>query len=267
MRLWLGVLFLLALLTAQATHAEPSQLAKEDIEADASTRQVAITSSFTGTEILVFGAVENSQQLSPEAGTYDVVVVVEGALAPAVVRRKSRVGGLWINTEAMRFAPLPSYYAVASTRPVDEFADNAILDANQIGFEHIRMVPLEEAGARLTDPAKIADFKEALIRLKERERVYVKSEFGVSFIGRSLFRATISLPPNVPVGPLVARVYLFKEGKLLGQYKSRVMLEREGIERYLHDLAIGRPLTYGVVSVVLAAAAGLAAAFALRREA
>ena len=64
----------------------------------------------------------------------------------------------------------------------------------------------------------------------------------------------------MPVGPLVARVYLFKEGQLLGQYKSRVMLEREGIERYIHDSAIARPLLYGIVTVIMAAAAGLAAA-------
>src|SRR6185312_7140507 len=87
---------------------------KESVEADASTRQVAITSSFTGTEILVFGTVENSVQPSPEAGTYDVVIVVEGKPAPVIVRRKSRVGGLWINTSSMRFAALPSFYAIAS---------------------------------------------------------------------------------------------------------------------------------------------------------
>jgi uncharacterized protein (TIGR02186 family) len=263
-RIVCAVLFMMLVLSLMsAASAEP---AKESVEADASTRQVAITSSFTGTEILVFGTVENSVQPSAEAGTYDVVVVVEGAPAPVVVRRKSEVGGLWINTSSMHFASLPSYYAVASTRPVDEFADQAVLDANEIGFEHLRMLParLGRSGA---SPAELADFEKALIRLKERERLYVRSNFGVTFIGRSLFRATIALPPNVPVGPLVARVYLFKEGRLLGQYKSRVMLEREGMERYIHDSAITRPLLYGIVTVIMAAAAGLAAAVALRRPA
>jgi len=257
-----AVLFAMLSLTS-AVSAEP---AKESVEADASTRQVAITSSFTGTEILVFGTVENSVQPSADAGTYDVVVVVEGAPAPVVVRKKSEVGGLWINTSSMRFASLPSYYAVAATRPVDEFADQAVLDANEIGFEHLRMI-LVRSGHRTASPAELADFKAALIRLKEQERLYVRSNFGVTFIGRSLFRATIALPPNVPVGPLVARVYLFKEGQLLGQYKSRVMLEREGVERFIHDSALARPVLYGIVTVIMAAAAGLAAAVALRRPA
>jgi uncharacterized protein (TIGR02186 family) len=243
----------------------PTDGRTEGIEADASTRQVAITSSFTGTEILVFGAVENSIQPNPEAGTYDVVVVVEGTAAPLVVRKKARVGGIWVNAKAMRFASLPSYYAIATTRPIDEIADRATLDANEVGFDHVRMVPAASGGIVATDDAELAEFKSALIRLKQDEHLYVQSDFGVTFIGRSLFRATIRLPPNVPVGPLVARVYLFKEGKLLGQYKSRVMLEREGIERYIHDAALQRSLTYGLVTVLMAASAGWAAAFAFRR--
>jgi uncharacterized protein (TIGR02186 family) len=242
-----------------------AEAAKVGVEADASTRQVAITSSFTGTEILVFGAVTNSVQPSPEAGTYDVIVVVEGVPAPVVVRQKSRVGGVWINTQSMRFASVPSYYAIASTRPVDEIADKAVLDAHGIGFDHVRMVRTTQSRTEATDPAELAAFKDALIRLKEDERVYVKADFGVSFIGSSLFRATIALPPNVPVGPLTAHVYLFKEGRMLGEYSNRVMLQREGIERYIHATALSQPLLYGIVTVLLAAAAGLAAAFAFRK--
>lgn len=240
---------------------------KEGVEADASTRQVAITSSFTGTEILVFGAVTNSVQPSPEAGMYDVIVVVEGIPAPVVVRRKSRVGGIWVNTQSMRFASVPSYYAIASTRPIDEIADKAVLDAQGIGFDHVRMVRAAQSRTDATDPAELRAFKEALIHLKERERVYVKSDFGVSFIGSSLFRATIALPPNVPVGPLTAHVYLFKGGQMLGEYSNRVMLQREGVERYIHETAMTQPLLYGIVTVLLAVSSGLAAAFAFRKSA
>ena len=239
----------------------------ESIEADASTRQVAITSSFTGTEILVFGAVSNSTQPTPEAGTYDIIVVVEGISAPVTVRRKSRVGGIWVNTLSMRFASVPSYYAIASTRPVDEIADRAVLDAHGIGFDHVRMVRTAQSRTDATDPAEMQAFRQALIGLKKDEHVYVQSDFGVSFVGRSLFRATIALPPNVPVAPLTAHVFLFKEGKLLGQYDSRVMLQREGIERYIHETAMTRPLLYGLFTVLMAAGFGLTAAFAFRRPA
>ncbi|MFT3729958.1 MAG: TIGR02186 family protein [Hyphomicrobium sp.] len=252
-----SMIFLAFVMTSAASAETP----KENVEADASTRQVAITSSFTGTEILVFGAVGNSVQPSPEAGTYDVIVIVEGIPAPVVVRKKSRVGGIWINTQALKFSSVPSYYAIASTRPIDEIADRSVLDAHEIGFDHVSMIP--ESGT--ANAAEFEAFKQALIRLKEDQHVYVRSDFGVSFVGRSLFRATIALPPNVPVAPLTARVYLFKAGQLLGQYSNRVMLQREGIERYIHETALSQPLLYGLATVLLAAASGLAAAFAFRK--
>ena len=247
------------------TQLAASQPARESVEADVSTRSVSITSSFTGTEILIFGTVENSKQPSAEAGTYDVVVVVEGTPAPVMVRQKSNVAGLWVNTKGVRFASFPSYYAIASTRPVDEIAENAVLDKNEIGFGHVRMAPAGSGRTTPTDPGEVKSFRDAVIRLKQRDRLYLTADYGVTFIGRSLFRSTITLPPNVPVGPLVTRVYLLKEGQLLSQYKSQVILERAGLERFLHDRAYGSPLLYGLATVLLAAAAGLIAAFAFRR--
>jgi uncharacterized protein (TIGR02186 family) len=251
--------------TPDVTRFAHAQSAAETVEADVSTRSVAITSSFSGTEIIVFGTVENSRQPSAESGIYDVVVAVEGTPAPAVVRRKASVGGLWINTRAIRFATFPSYYAIASTRPVDEIADHAVLDKHEIGFGHIRMVP--SGGSRVSEnnQAEVAAFRDAVIRLKQRDGLYVTADYGVSFIGRSLFRSTITLPPNVPVGPLTARVYLLKDGQMLSTYTSKVTLERAGVERFLHDTAFTRPLIYGPVVILFAVLAGLAASLAFRR--
>jgi uncharacterized protein (TIGR02186 family) len=243
-----------------------AQVPKESVEADVSTRSVSITSGFTGTEILIFGTVENSRQPSAEAGTYDVVVVVEGTPVPQTVRRKSNLFGFWINTRAMRFASFPSYYAIATTRPIEEIAEHATLDKLEIGFAHVHLVP-SGSGTRYgpDDPKEVATYRDAVIRLKQRERLYLTADYGVTFIGRSLFRSTISLPPNVPVGPLTTRVYLFRDGQMLSQYKSQVTLERTGLERFLYDSAYKRPLMYGLATVLAAAAAGLTAAFAVKR--
>lgn len=232
-------------------------LRPERVEADVSTRSVAITSSFTGTEIIVFGSVENSRQQTAESGLYDVAITLEGMPQPVVARKKENVGGIWINTKAQTFEGVPSYYAIVSTRPVAEIADPALLRENEIGFEHILMKPV--AGAKAPAASEIGDFKEAVIRRKQAEKLYQKSDYGVVFIGRSLFRSTVSLPANVPVGPLLANVYLFKDGKLLSKYSSKVTLQREGIERYMHDFAFDYPFLYGLFAVFVAVAAGLIA--------
>ncbi|MEL6226012.1 MAG: TIGR02186 family protein, partial [Pseudomonadota bacterium] len=75
----------------------------ERVEADVSTRSVSITSSFTGVEIVVFGAIDNAQTLGPDAGLYDIVVVVKGRNQTLTVRQKNWRAGIWINTRAVKF--------------------------------------------------------------------------------------------------------------------------------------------------------------------
>jgi uncharacterized protein (TIGR02186 family) len=247
---------------APPVQAEPP---RETVEADVSTRSVEITSGFAGTEIIVFGTIENSRQQSAESGTYDIVVVVEGTPVPAIIRRKSHVGGLWINARAIRFASFPSYYAIASTRPIEEVAEHAVLDKNEIGFEHVRLVPSGGSRVSAGNAEEVAGFRDAVIRLKQRDKLYLKADYGVTFIGRSLFRSTITLPPNVPVGPLVARVYLLRDGQMLSTYTSNVTLERAGVERFLHAAAYDSPFLYALASIAVAVAAGMAASLAFRR--
>jgi uncharacterized protein (TIGR02186 family) len=240
--------------------------AKEAVQADVSARNVAVTSSFNGIEIVIFGAVDNSQQPSAESGFYDVLIVVEGVPGRIVVRRKNNVAGLWLNTSSATFDLVPSYYAVASTRPIDEITTEEFRASHGVGFQHLRFTPsFGQSQALSTEDLKA--FREAIVRLKEKQGLYVQNNFRVAFIGRSLFRATIELPANVTVGPFDTRVYLFREEKLLSQYSVRLNLEREGLERHLHRFAFGYPTLYGLSTVALAVAAGLIASAVFRKNA
>ncbi len=236
----------------------------ETVQADVSTRRIAVTSSFSGTEIIIFGAVDNSRQASAEAGLYDVVVVVLGTPTRVVSRRKSPVGGLWINTDSMTFLSVPSYYAIASTRPLDEVASEDVLRATGIGFDHVPLVISEDDARR--GSSEIKSYRDSVIRLKRRDRLYAIEEYSVAFIGRSLFRASLDLPANVMVGAFETRVFLFRNGELLSQYNARLNLEREGVEDVLHAYAFRFPLLYGLTVVSLAIGAGLLASTVLRRS-
>lgn len=240
--------------------------ARESVQADVSARNVAVTSSFNGTEIVIFGAVDNSQQPSAESLYYDVVIVVEGVPGRLTARRKSNVAGLWLNTSSATFDLVPSYYAVVSTRPLDEIAPEEFRQLNGIGFENLKFKPaFGQRQALSTEDVK--DFSQAIIRLKKKDGLYVQDQYGVPFIGRSLFRATVELPANVTVGPFDTRVYLFRDEKLLSQYSVRLNLEREGLERYLHGFAFRYPTLYGLATVVIALAAGLFASTVFRKPA
>ena len=84
--------------------------------------------------------------------------------------------------------------------------------------------------------------------------------------GRSLFRSTIALPANVPVGPLVARTYLFRNGEVVSAHIARVTLQRAGIERVVHNFAFVHPMSYGIIAVLLAVIAGMLASAYFRRQ-
>jgi len=248
-----------------ATAALGAQLPPERVEADVSTRTIAITSGYSGSEILIFGAIENSRQPSAESGFYDVVVVVEGAPAPLTVRRKSRIAGVWVNTRSFSFNSVPSYYAIASTRPLEEFADAPLSEEIGLGLDAVRMAASADSAVRASSE-EFLDFKKAVGRLKEQQGLFKRDDYGVVFTGRSLFRSTIELPATVPVGPLTTRVYLFHDGQLLSRYQARVVLEREGIERWIHAFAFDWPFLYGLVTVLLAIATGVVASALLSRR-
>lgn len=239
---------------------------REEVQADVSTRTVAITSNFTGTEIIVFGAISNTRPVNTAEEQYDVVVVVEGVGEELVARRKSNVAGIWINTSAVVFRSVPSYYAISSSKPVDEITEPLLLDQHDIGFQHITLTPKSRERLKVEE-SELNEFRAGILRNKQQQRLYVDNEFGVVFVGDNLFRATIDLPANVPVGPLKTRVHLFREGILLDTFESEVQLAREGVGRYLYNFAIGYPLLYGIVAVIVAAGSGWAAStyFSRRR--
>jgi uncharacterized protein (TIGR02186 family) len=268
MRTLLLLAFLLAASAGPllALDASPADDPAPTVESDISTRTLEVTTGFTGHEIIVFGAIDNSK--APQAGTgyYDVVVVVEGTPFPLVVRRKSDVGGLWINTSSVTFGSVPSYYAIASTKPIEEIAGPAVLERHAIGFQHIKMTPSVKQKDALKD-YEVASFRESVIRLKKKQKLFVvEPKDGVIFVGRSLFRASIALPANVPVGPLVARTYLFRNGQVVSAQIARVTLHRAGIERLVHEFAFLRPASYGLFAVLLAVASGLLASAYFRRQ-
>lgn len=234
----------------------------EIVEADVSSRTIAVTSGFSGKEIIVFGSIHNGRQDAPDAGYYDVVVVVEGVPSPLVVRRKGNVAGLWMNTLSVNFDRVPSFYALSSTRPLRKIAALDVFADQGIGFPYIRITPRHPV-----PDAEFKKYRDAIIRLKKKDKLYLQDQSGVTFIGRSLFRSSVMLPANTPVGLLEARVYLFRGGKLLSTYTAEFQLEREGVERWLHNLAHKHSLLYGILAIIAAVSAGLMASEISRRTA
>ncbi|MFP3920843.1 MAG: TIGR02186 family protein [Dichotomicrobium sp.] len=255
--------FLVVVLAAASSAAAQPGGFSERIEADVSSRQIGIESDFAGIQVVVFGAVDNSQQRSAEHNFYDIAIVIRGPNEPTVVREKDRVFGVWVNQAAKTFTEVPQYYATLSTRPLNEIAPEEILAEHNIGYENLEF---SRVGGGETDAASRQAFRDALIRIKEQQNLYQQRAFAVAFISRSLFRATVSLPANVPVGVFDVEIFLFQNGELLDTHQTDLRIEKQGLERFIFNLAYEHSLIYGLAGVLIAIIAGLAASAAFRKN-
>lgn len=270
-RCFLGVL---ALGIAGASGAALNEARAEQLVTDLSDHQIAVRSNFTGAEILLFGVVEPSPAGhaaalgEDSAGQRDIIVVITGPELPITVRRKKRIGGVWLNYQSMSFAAAPGYYAVASTRPLDAIAGEETREIEQIGAEHLNFGALQAHDLTGQDidigPAVRDTFAAALIRNKEEQGLYRYDPGGVTFLGASLFRVTLDIPANVPVGLYAAKVYLMRGGAIVDVLSSPIYIEKSGMERAIFRLAVTQPLLYGLIAVALAALAGWLASAAFR---
>lgn len=260
---WLAALAFL--LTAFATAPARADLLVTDL----SEYQIAIRSNFTGTQILLFGAVE-ARTPGSRAINRDIVVVVQGPVRPMTVRKKEPMGGIWVNHDSVTYPAVPGYYAIASTRPLEVTAAPETLKALRIGIENINPgVPVAQSidgEMQILPPEEETAFWKALIRNQRRSGLYINLPGGVTFLGQTLFRATVDIPANVPVGLYTAKVYLLQEGEIIDTISSPLYIDKRGVERFLYRMAHSDPLLYGLVAVLVAAFAGwLASAIMGRR--
>ena len=256
---------LLALMLTGFSAADLAAKNEEKIESDISSRNIAIESNFTGSRIVVFGTIENSRQAETEIGLYDIAVAIRGPKRTIVTRRKSKVAGIWINQDAQTFANAPGFYAVMSNRPLPDIAEQKVLHSYGLGFESLDFKPVKSDGAGPTE-RDMENFRVAVVRIKQKEGLYTYDPAGVVFVGRNLFRATVDLPANVPVGTYASDVYLLRKGKVLSHNRSNLTINKEGFERFIFSAAFDYPMIYGILAVIIAVAAGLLASALTRRD-
>jgi uncharacterized protein (TIGR02186 family) len=228
--------------------------ADENLISGLSQDVVEITSNYTGTNLTVFGAIERPA----EKDIGDIVVVVRGPDATITVRRKDRVAGLWINDARARLV-VPSYYFIASTRPLGEIASADTLQLYDLGLGNISPEHVLSDG----DPAP---YELALVRAQMRTGLYRQDPTGVEMLSATLFRVKVPVPASVPRGAYNVQVYLFRDGSVVAAQSTPLYVDQTGIERRVYAFAHDAPLTYGLSTVFIAVMLGWASTFLFRRR-
>ena len=227
---------------------------------DISSRQVEIRYSFTGAQLLLFGAIVYPGGRAPSTPA-DIVVVLRGPVQPILVREKQKIAGIWMNADSNRFRSAPSYYAVASSRPIPELVDERTAAIYELGLGNLQLSP---GGGAL--PEKERRFEAGLLDLRRRAGLYSENPHGVEITDRVLYRAVITIPSQVPVGTYTAETFLIDRGKVIAAATRDIQIGKSGFERTVALAARRHEFFYGLTAVVMSLFLGWAAAAAFRRR-
>ena len=244
----LGLLLLAILAAALPSHAE-------EVVASLSQNRVSIDTNFDGSEILIFGAVR--RESPPPPGELEIIVTVEGPSLPVVVRRKSRVLGIWVNAEEVEIDRAPSLYVVATSGPWEE----VITDTEDLRHKISIGRAIRSVGAAVTDSP---NFTEALIRIRLNAGLYETAVETVDMQEATLFSTTVALPANLIEGDYTVRFFLTRDRQVIDSRETVIFVQKVGLERFLFALAHERPLAYGLLSLAIAIAAGWGASAMFR---
>ncbi|MCP5387687.1 MAG: TIGR02186 family protein [Novosphingobium sp.] len=218
-----------------------------------SQHEIQVRQGFKGTELLLFGAI-----LTPEgtrAGQdYDIVVVLKGPTRSIVLREKQRIAGVWVNAESAEFRSAPTFFAVASSRPIDKVVDDKTAAIYELGLPWLQLSPI---GAY--DPQEQTRMSAGLVDLMQREGLYKQDFKGVSVSEQVLYQARIALPSSVQTGTYTAETFAINRGRVVASAISRVEVKKQGFERAVAQFAQHSGFLYGLIAVAISVAMGFMA--------
>lgn len=235
--------------------------AKPVLVPDVSQRQVEIAYSFTGAELLLFGAIlYPGGRLPDDDKPTDIVVVVKGPTQSILVREKAKLAGIWVNAAKLRYRSAPSFYGVASSRPIADLVDDRTRAIYELGLDSLQLSPASSAPTDEQDR-----FERGLVDLRRRNNLYYEAPRAVEITDGVLYRTRISIPARVPVGRFTAETFLIRDGHVLAVATKEIEIRKSGFERFVAHSAQRSSIAYGLVAVALSILFGWAAGWIARR--
>ena len=216
---------------------------------EVSQHDIQVRQGFTGTELLLFGAILDPAGRAGQG--YDIVVVLKGPSEPIRLREKERFAGVWVNAQSNDFRSVPSFFAVASSRPIAEIVDERTAAIYEFGTSYIQLSP---SGS--INPEEQLRFASGLVDLKQRQGLYKEDQSGVQITQNVLYQARISLPSNVTTGEYTAETFAVTDGRVIASAVSDVEVRKVGLEREVELRANNDGLLYGLVAVLLSVLMG-----------
>jgi len=229
-----------------------------------SRHQVLVNSSFTGTQIVLFGTIEPDSPTVRLRPPYDLVVTISGPRETMVTRRKERVFVIWANVASRTFVNVPSYLGILANRPVAQITNVETLRRLQLGLNYV-LLP-QQIGQDIADVVRDDPLRVNFIRLKQEHQLYLEQANGVTFLTPTVFRAEIPVPAQAPFGNYDVNVKLFSGGNMAAQAASAYEVVKVGFEQFVATAAREHSILYGIAAVMMAMFTGWFASVVFRKD-
>jgi uncharacterized protein (TIGR02186 family) len=211
---------------------------------------IEVRQGFTGARLLLYGAViDPGGAASTEE--YDIVVVLKGPTEPVRIREKDRIAGIWMNAGSSDFRSAPSFFAVASSRPVKEIVDERTAAIYELGTDFIQLSPSGQI-----DLEEQTRFAQGLVELRRKQGLFQENPRGVSISEKVLYQARIDLPSNVTTGRYTAETFAIARGRVLTSATARIEVVKAGLEGRVVTAAQRWSFFYGLGAIALSLGMG-----------
>ena len=239
----------------------PSAVAIEPkLVPDVSQRKIQIESGFNGERLLLFGAIIYPRGVAPEE-VVDVVIVLRGPTQAVTLREKQQIAGIWVNAESTDFRSVPTYYAIASSRPLNKIVDDKTAAIYELGLDRMQLSPSGEIVG-----AEQRRFTGGLVALNRKQGLYRQDDQSVEITDNVLYRAYLDIPSSVPVGTYVAETLLIRDGRIIvADDNVEIAIQKTGFEQFVTVMADQYSLLYGLIAVAVSLAFGWIAGLIFRR--
>src|SRR3546814_3807252 len=98
------------------------------------------------------------------------------------MREKQKIAGMWINAASAHFRSAPSYYAMASSRPIADIVDERTAAIYELGLGKLQLSP-----SSLNATEEIQRFQSGLVDLRRRSEEHTSELQSLMRISYAVF--------------------------------------------------------------------------------
>jgi len=218
---------------------------------------ISIDFSYHGSEVAVSGV---------SAAGADLIIKIASPEGRQSLRKKGKAAGfLWMNVGELKFENTPALYFMRSTKKLEGLLDEEEMGRYLLGYSalerHAEIAPV-------SNPEEKARWFDEFVRFKESSRLYSISHGDISVAekdGKQNYHISLSWPYQAVPGDYTVTVYAVKDKRVIETAMTQVRVEQVGGIKFLADMAKNKGALYGIISIIVALAAGFGVGMIFRK--